>query len=64
MLIVVDGMPYDGPLSGINPNDIRSVKVLKDPIDTVIYGFRGSNGVILIETKTSGSRSYSDQKKK
>lgn len=63
-IIVLDGMIYDGPLSGINPSDIKSVKVLKDPSDTVIYGFRGANGVVVIETKAYGNKSYSGQKKK
>ena len=63
-VIVLDGMIYDGPLSGINPSDIKSVKVLKDPSDTVIYGFRGANGVVVIETKAYGNKSYSGKKKK
>lgn len=63
-VIVLDGMIYDGPLSAINPSDIKSVKVLKDPSDTVIYGFRGANGVVVIETKAYGTRSYSGQKQK
>ena len=56
-VIVLDGMIYDGPLSAINPSDIKSVKVLKDPSDTVIYGFRGANGVVVIETKAYGNKS-------
>lgn len=55
-LYVVDGMPYDGPINMINPYDIESIKVLKDPSETVIYGFRGSNGVVVIKTKSGGSR--------
>lgn len=42
------------PLSGINPNDIESVDVLKDASATAIYGSRGANGVIIITTKTGG----------
>jgi len=42
------------PLSLINPADIESVTVLKDASATSIYGSRGANGVILIETKTGG----------
>src|SRR5690606_12972967 len=44
------------PLATINPNDIESMTVLKDASATAIYGSRGSNGVILINTKkgTSG----------
>jgi iron complex outermembrane receptor protein len=39
------------PLNSINPNDIASVTVLKDASATAIYGSRGANGVVLIETK-------------
>ena len=39
------------PLSGLNPNDIESVEILKDASSTAIYGARGSNGVVLITTK-------------
>jgi iron complex outermembrane receptor protein len=39
------------PLNSINPNDIASITVLKDASATAIYGSRGANGVILIETK-------------
>jgi TonB-dependent starch-binding outer membrane protein SusC len=39
------------PLNAINPNDIASITVLKDASATAIYGSRGANGVILIETK-------------
>lgn len=50
-LYVVDGVPYDGELSNINPNDIQSMSVLKDASANAIYGARGANGVILITTK-------------
>jgi len=49
-LILVDGNPITN-LSVINPNDIKSVNVLKDAT-AGIYGVRAANGVILIETKT------------
>ncbi|PUV21810.1 SusC/RagA family TonB-linked outer membrane protein [Sphingobacterium athyrii] len=52
--IVVDGIPLsrtDGSINDINPNDIESVEVLKDPSAVAIYGVNGSNGVILITTK-------------
>ncbi len=39
------------PLNLINPNDIESISVLKDAAATAIYGSRGANGVILIQTK-------------
>ncbi|WP_179354136.1 SusC/RagA family TonB-linked outer membrane protein [Winogradskyella vidalii] len=50
-LIVVDGVPYQGQLRDISPNDIKSVEILKDASSAAIYGSRGSNGVILITTK-------------
>lgn len=50
-LIVLDGMPYDNALSSINPTDIESVTVLKDASSAALYGARGANGVILINTK-------------
>ncbi len=39
------------PISGINPDDIASIDVLKDAAASAIYGSRGSNGVVLITTK-------------
>jgi TonB-dependent starch-binding outer membrane protein SusC len=54
-LYVLDGVPIQagpsGSLTGINPYDIESIKVLKDPAETAMYGVRGANGVILIKTK-------------
>lgn len=52
-LIVLDGMPYNGYYSDINPADVESVSVLKDAASTALYGARGANGVILITTKTA-----------
>ena len=46
------------PLNAINPNDIESMTVLKDASATAIYGSRGANGVILVQTKR-GSRGAS-----
>jgi TonB-dependent SusC/RagA subfamily outer membrane receptor len=57
-LFIIDGMAFDpgpnGSLTGINPYDIESIKVLKDPTDTAMYGVRGANGVIIITTKRTG----------
>ena len=39
------------PLNSINPNDIESITVLKDASATAIYGSRGANGVVLVQTK-------------
>jgi len=50
-LIILDGVPFEGQLSEINPNDVGSLEVLKDASSTAIYGARGANGVILITTK-------------
>jgi TonB-dependent SusC/RagA subfamily outer membrane receptor len=53
-LYVVDGIPVQagpgGSLRGISPYDIESIKVLKDPVDTALYGIRGANGVVVITT--------------
>lgn len=55
-LIVLDGVPYEGSLNSISPQDIESYTVLKDAAANSLYGARGSNGVIIITTKkgTSG----------
>lgn len=50
-LIVVDGAPYYGSWSDINPADVASMTVLKDAASNALYGARGANGVILITTK-------------
>jgi TonB-linked SusC/RagA family outer membrane protein len=52
--VVIDGIPVGtgtGALTGLSPEDIESVQVLKDASSTAIYGAEGSNGVILIQTK-------------
>jgi TonB-dependent starch-binding outer membrane protein SusC len=60
-LFVVDGVPLPpsgglsagrNPLNFLNPEDIESVTVLKDASATAIYGSRGANGVIIIQTRT------------
>ena len=53
-LYVVDGFPTDN-IQTINPNDIESLDILKDASATAIYGSRGSNGVIIINTKRGAS---------
>jgi TonB-linked SusC/RagA family outer membrane protein len=64
-LYVIDGIPIQAGsiatndnggtstnvMAGINPNDIENITVLKDAASTAIYGSRGANGVILINTK-------------
>jgi len=58
-LYVVDGVPFEGSINSINPNDIESTTILKDATATAIYGSRGANGVILINTK-SGKKGQSN----
>jgi len=57
-LYVLDGVVIDpgpkGYLTGVNPNDIESIEVLKEPAETALYGLRGANGVIIIKTKRPG----------
>ncbi len=50
-LIVLDGIPFGGSISDIDPSNIKSIDILKDASATAIYGSRGANGVILIQTK-------------
>lgn len=51
-LYVVDGFPIeDFNANSINPDEIESISVLKDASATAIYGTRGANGVIILETK-------------
>jgi len=54
-LYVVDGIPYDGTISAISPDDIASISILKDASASVLYGSRGANGVIVITTKRGAS---------
>ncbi|NDE10041.1 MAG: hypothetical protein EBZ95_05705 [Chitinophagia bacterium] len=54
-LYVLDGiMGIANPLSTLNPNDIKSIEVLKDASSLAFYGARGANGVVLITTKRGG----------
>ncbi|TDS65324.1 SusC/RagA family TonB-linked outer membrane protein [Myroides indicus] len=58
-LYIVDGTPFFGNVSSINPADIESMSVLKDATATAIYGSRGANGVVIINTKTGkGQESF------
>lgn len=58
-LYVIDGVAltehtgsiYDNPLSGINPNDIENISVLKDASAAALFGSRAANGVIIVTTK-------------
>lgn len=53
-LYVVDGVPTDN-IDFLNPQDIARMDVLKDASSTAIYGSRGSNGVILVTTKSGAT---------
>jgi TonB-dependent starch-binding outer membrane protein SusC len=66
-LYVVDGVPLGNgaggglsagrdPLNYLNPNDIESITVLRDASAAAIYGSNAANGVVLITTKTGGTR--------
>ena len=50
-LYVVDGMPFEGSLNAINPNDIASITVLRDAAAAALFGARGANGVVMITTR-------------
>lgn len=52
-LVIVDGVPRPefSPSIGLSPLDVARVEVLKDAASTALYGFRGSSGVILVESK-------------
>jgi TonB-dependent starch-binding outer membrane protein SusC len=51
VLIILDGIQYNGSLSSINPDDIAAIDVLKDASSTAVYGAQAANGVILITSK-------------
>ncbi|HWV66659.1 SusC/RagA family TonB-linked outer membrane protein, partial [Chitinophaga sp.] len=52
VLYVVDGVPLTANgINSIDPSSIASVQILKDASSQAIYGSRGANGVVLIETK-------------
>lgn len=48
-LVLIDGI--EGDMNSINPNDIKSISVLKDASSSAIYGSRAAFGVVLITTK-------------
>jgi TonB-linked SusC/RagA family outer membrane protein len=55
-LIIVDGIPFDGTINDIDPNNVKSLEILKDASSTAIYGARGANGVIIITTNRGMQR--------
>lgn len=68
-LIIVDGVQLakfgqssqtsSNPLNAINPNDIESVQILKDPAQSAIYGAQAANGIIVVTTKSGSRKSQS-----
>ena len=50
-LYIVDGIPVEGAMNSLSPNDIENITILKDASSAAIYGSRASNGVVLITTK-------------
>ncbi|MEA4935770.1 MAG: TonB-dependent receptor [Paludibacter sp.] len=54
-LYIVDGIPVEGALNNISPNEIENMSVLKDASSAAIYGSRATNGVVLITTKSGKS---------
>ncbi len=55
-LYVVDGIPINGDLNAINPNDIESISILKDASSTALYGNKATNGVVIVTTKRGKSQ--------
>lgn len=55
-LFIIDGVPFEGMLEDINPNDIETLTVYKEGMAMAIYGSRAANGVILITTKKANGR--------
>ncbi|TFH48005.1 MAG: hypothetical protein E4G92_04285, partial [Bacteroidia bacterium] len=53
-LIIIDGIPYTGDLSALDPELLKSIQVLKDPSMISIYGSRAANGVIHLTTQPGG----------
>ena len=54
-LYVVDGVPFDGDISSINPADVESTVLLKDAASAALYGARAANGVVMITTKSGAN---------
>jgi len=63
-LIILNGVPYDSDITTIKPEDIASVNILKDAKATSLYGARGANGVIIINTKNDVKKSGTKADKK
>jgi TonB-linked SusC/RagA family outer membrane protein len=55
-LVVIDGFPLEGDISSVNPDDVKSITVLKDAASASIWGAKAGNGVIVITTKTGNKK--------
>ncbi len=55
VLIILDGSIYRGNFTDLNPADIQSVDVLKDPSSKAIYGAQAANGIIMVTSKKGKS---------
>lgn len=51
-LYIVDGIPVEGALNNLSPNEIDNISVLKDASSAAVYGSRANNGIVLITTKS------------
>ncbi len=58
-VILIDGIPYYGPVSLINPQDVESITVLKDAASILPYESNASGGIVSIRLKTSSSKGLS-----
>ncbi|UOQ51682.1 carboxypeptidase-like regulatory domain-containing protein [Hymenobacter cellulosivorans] len=54
-LIILDGLPFNGRLEDVSPDNIAAVKLLKGPAATATYGAQAANGVLFITTKASSA---------
>jgi hypothetical protein len=53
-LIIIDGVPYSGDMSLIDPDLLRNIMVVKDPAMTALYGSRAAGGIIMLTMKPGG----------
>ena len=62
-LYIIDGIPVDGGINFLNPNDIESMQVLKDASSASIYGARAANGCVCDEKYERRCRYYQYKKR-
>lgn len=63
-LYIINGNVFTGNISDLNPNSIMNIEILKDAASTSIYGARGINGVVIIETVAGKFNPTSNEKNK